>query len=376
MLNYTNLVALHRGLADRHVLSVYVDGSASDPAKQRAWRTQLDNSLSDLRQWLDGSSHAEREEFAQCTQRLDAALAEFNPSVGAPGWAAFITADRVHDAQRLPAPAPTLAVWSTGPCVAPYVRALKEARPVVVICADARQASLYSYRLGELERVEVIRSHHGIDHPEHMGTPARLGFHTGTRGTAGHDVAQRSLLRGRDRMVAEAVDRANELAGADGWIVIGGIKRVAARLEQLLEPLAPNRVTRVGSLDVHASEADIAQVARTQASALRNMEDDRRVAEIFDSAESSGLGAVGPAEARQALERASVRDVYFTNRFLEDHASEAEQVIRAALDQDALVEEVSGQSAERLDQHGGVAAGLRFRPHAVPESNAMTSGNA
>jgi len=37
-------------------------------------------------------------------------------------------------------------------------------------------------------------------------------------------------------------------------------------------------------------------------------------------------------------------------------------VVRAGLEQDAVVEEVSGEAAVRLDQCGGMAAGLRFRP--------------
>jgi hypothetical protein len=32
------------------------------------------------------------------------------------------------------------------------------------------------------------------------------------------------------------------------------------------------------------------------------------------------------------------------------------------MDQDASVEEVSGRAAALLDEHGGLAAGLRFRP--------------
>lgn len=371
MLTYTQLVALHRALANARVLSVYVDGSASDPAVQRSWRVQLDHSLEDLRRWLEGSSHAERAEFEQCVRRLDEALAGFSAGVGAPGWAAFITSDRVYEAQRLPVPAPTLAVWSTGPCLAPYIRALKEFRPVVVVSADARRASLYLYRLGKLERADVVRAYHTVDHPEHMGAPARQGFHTGTRGTAGRDAAQRTLLRGRDRMIADAVERVHELAGADGWILIGGIKRVAARLVELLEPLAHNRVIELDSLDVHASEADIARIARSGASELRDTMDDRRIAEIVDLAGAHGLGVVGAADAREALAQASVRELYVTHRYLEDHAAEAEESIRAALDQDASVEEVSGRAADRLNQHGGMAAGLRFR--AAPLETATVS---
>ena len=373
MLTRTQLAELYRTLANTRVLSVYIDGSASDPATQRAWRLQLDHSLADLRRWLDGSPRAEREEFEQCVRRLETAIADFSAGIGAPGWSAFITADQVHDSGLLPAPAPTLAVWSTGPCVAPYIRALKEPRPVVVVRADARRASIYRYRLGELERVEVVRAYSSVDHPEHMGTPARQGFHTGTRGTAGRDAAQRTLLRGRDRMIADAVDKAADLAGTDGWILVGGIKRVSARMVQLLAPLAHDRVTEVESLDVHSSDAQLAEIARSGASKLRDTLDDRRIGEIVDLAGAHGLGAVGPAEAREALDQSSVYDLYITHRYVEDHAPEAEEAIRAALVQDASIEEVSGPAAERLSQYGGMAAGLRFRPSPVEHAGAVSS---
>jgi hypothetical protein len=362
MLTQTQLVALHRSLRGERVLSVYVDGTASDPAIQRSWRMQLHHGLTDLRTWLEGSPHDEREQFERCVGLLDAALAGFRGGIGAPGWVAFIAADGVRHAQQLPAPVPTLAVWSTGVCIAPYMRALKQSRPVFVAVADASKADLYRYRLGKLDRVETVRAHHVVEPPSHMGGPPRQGFHTGTRGSAGRDSAQRSLLEGRDRMVADTVERIGDLAAGDEWILLGGIKRVVARLAQRLGPVAPNRVLELTSLDIHASLADIAQAARAGASQLRNALDVRRVAEIAELAGANGLGVVGPAETRRALEQASVRELYLTHRYLEDHAAEAEGAVRSALDQDASVEEVSGQAAEHLDHLGGMAAGLRFRP--------------
>jgi hypothetical protein len=166
-------------------------------------------------------------------------------------------------------------------------------------------------------------------------------------------------------MIADAADRARELADADGWILIGGIKRVAARITEILEPAAPTRVSALESLDVHSSEAEIAERARSGVSRLRDALDERRLAEIEDAANAHGLGVVGPAETRAALEQSSVRDLYLTHRFLEDHPSEAEHAVRSALDQDATIEEVSGIAAARLDPRGGMAAGLRFRPAGV-----------
>ena len=362
MLTRGQLYELYRSLRDSRVLSVYIDGSLTDPALQRSWRVQLDHTLDDLRRWLDGSAPGERKELEQCVQLLDSSLTTVGTNVRARGWAAFITPGRLHYAEPLPVTMPTLAVWSTGPCVAPYVRALKEHRAVILVLADARHASIYEYRLGELERADEVHAHHVIDRPEHMGAAPRAGFHTGTRGSTAREATQRSLLEGRDRMLAEAAHRVSELAGLDGWILVGGIRRVTSRLVQTLADVAPNRVLELESLDVHSSGADIAAAARAGASVLRNTADDMRLAEIADLANAHGLGTLGPAETREALRQSSVRELYLTHRYLDDHPLEAEEAIRGALEQDAIVEEVSGSAAERLDQHGGMAGGLRFRP--------------
>ena len=45
---------------------------------------------------------------------LSSTLASLDPSVGAPGWAAFVTSDRVHESAALSTGTPTLAKWRTG----------------------------------------------------------------------------------------------------------------------------------------------------------------------------------------------------------------------------------------------------------------------
>lgn len=362
MLTQAQLVTLLRSLEGERVLTVYLDGTAADPAVQRSWRLQLDHSITDLRTWLADSARADRAEFERCVERLEAELAGFEANVGAPGWAAFITADRVHEAHHLPVPTPTLAVWSTGPCLAPYVRALKENRSVVVAVVDARQAEVYRYRLGTPDRVETIRAHHVVQETAHMGASARQGFHVGTRGSTGRDAAQRSLLAGRDRMLDQAAERILELAGADGFIVLGGIRRVTTSLAGDLEAHAPGRVLTLASLDVHATVSDIASAAREAASTLRDAHDTDRVASIAGQAAAHGLGVAGSVETKWALEQNSVRELYLTHAFLEDHGADAEDAVRAALGQDASVEEVSGDAARELDAIGGIAASLRFRP--------------
>jgi hypothetical protein len=66
---------------------------------------------------------------------------------------------------------------------------------------------------------------------------------------------------------------------------------------------------------------------------------------------------------RRALAGRAVQELFLSHRFLDEHADEADAMVRAALDQGAAVEEVSGAAAERLDHDGGgIAARLRFVP--------------
>jgi hypothetical protein len=365
MFTTIELAALYRSLGDELVLSVYVDGSITNPADQRAWHVQLHRQLADVRRSLTSADSATRQSFDDCVGQLDTATSRLTAGVGAPGWVAFVTADRIHAAHQLPVSVPTRATWGLGPRIAPYIRSLKEDRAVVVVVADARRAVLYRYHLMELSRAGAVRSHHSIDHPEHMGTPVRRGFHSPTRGTAGHDAAQQALLEGRDRMIDHVSQRALDLAKSDGWILVGGIARVAARLAEQLEASAPHRILEVSALDVHAAPAEVKAFARSGASELRAMADERRLSAIIEAAGAHGLAVAGADGVSEALVQLAVRDLYLTARYLDGHADAAEQAARAAINQDASVEVVAGRAAALLDEQGGVAAGLRFRTAGV-----------
>jgi hypothetical protein len=361
MLRQDELMSLSRALRQERVLSVYLNGSMSDPATKRAWRVELDRSLKDLRSWLAGSEHGEREAFERCVEALEMELSRFEGAIGAPGWVAFITGGRVADAEPLPTPMPTVATWSTGPCIAPYMRALKQTRTVVVLVGDARHVAIHRYRRGVLEHVDTIRAHVRVPEPLHMGDAPRAGFHAGVRGETGRDQTQRVHLAGTKRMISRVAARAVELAGSDGWIIIGGIPEVSAQLERATRGLALDRVLAIDSLEVHAGDAEIVAAAQRGASALRDASDSRQIARIFESADRNGVVALGPAATREALDQARVRELYITERYLDDHLADAESLVRSAVDQGATVQQVARDAAHLLDEHGGTAARLRFR---------------
>jgi hypothetical protein len=362
MFDRETLVELHRSLARERVLSVYIDGTATDPAVQRTWRLQLEHGLKEIRTQTAGSPRDERITLERIIGLLDGELAAFDATIGSPGWVAFITADGTRAAHHLPVPVATTAVWNTGACIAPYLRALKETHPVIIALADARRVTLFQYALGKVHRLEALRAHHPVDHPSHMGVPARSGFHSGTRGTTGHDAAQRALLSGQSRLIAETVDRIRCFGADDAWIVLGGTPRVVARLADQLSAFAPHRTLVRHGLDVHASEAAIAGAARAAASTLRNAANRRAIADVADLADAGGLGALGSVATIRALEQACVRELYVSHRYLQDHPADIEKIVRAALDQNALVDDISGDAADELDAHGGMCARLRFRP--------------
>ena len=213
MMNYTELATLEKSLHDRRVLSVYIDGTAKDFAEQRIWRVRLRESLKDLRAWLADSPHSEREEFERCVALLDEQLAALPNGVGSRGWAGFITADGVHAAEHLPVAMPTMAVWSSGACITPYVRSLKQTRPVVVAVADSVTVTLYRYHLGILARLRTIEADIMTKPPLHMGDTPRAGFHPGVRGSTGRDENQRVMLEATKRMLEEACEEAVRAAG-------------------------------------------------------------------------------------------------------------------------------------------------------------------
>ena len=74
----------------------------------------------------------------------------------------------------------------------------------------------------------------------------------------------------------------------------------------------------------------------------------RRLVEIISGNASHDGGTVGPAATYRALELVTVRDLYITRQFVEDHAAEAEHAVRQALDQGASVEQVSRFAAAAL----------------------------
>jgi hypothetical protein len=360
MTTYQDLVELENAIGDHQVLSVYVTGGEKDPAKQKSWQIDLKNSLDEIEASLDGKPHAEREAFAVAREAAVKKSGEDGGVIRSPGWAGFFVGEKEYHAGGVPAAVRTFAAWDIGPRLTPYVRALKESRPVIVAALDKRQALIYKYSDREVQLLETVVAQTPMEEPYHMGSAPAQGFRLGTVGSTRTDEVQRELNDAIRRMLSSVSDKISKIATEDSWIVLGGLKSMAHEAFERLPKKLTDRALIAEGVDVRATESDVGELARQSASELRDRRDLQLITDAIDGAASQGLGAVGMLDVKAALEQGRVHDVYFTLSFLEQHTDDAEDMLRMALGTRALVEHVSGNAALKLDEVGGVAARLRY----------------
>jgi hypothetical protein len=360
MLTYAELAKLDHELDGHDVLSVYINGQTTDPAARGQWRTEVRNALDAIEVSLAEASHAEREAFAACRRMAMEQADSYTPGSGAPGWIGFFTVEGAKHVETAPVPVLTDAAWGQLH-LAPYIRVLKEARPVIVAVTDKAQVRLHRYAQGALTPLEALEREMAMDTPYHMSRPPRTGFHTGTRGRTGAEAAQREYEKAADDLLARAATQLATLAAGDAWIVVGGIQETAAAL---LGRLTPDMAARAlqAAIDVHATTPQMIEVARNAASLLREREDAAAIESALSAAATRGAGAAGIEDVARALENAQVRDLYFTTRFLKEHVWDISDFVRRAIGQSADVEHVAGDAAQALDRAGGIAARLRYAP--------------
>lgn len=373
MLTWQELVAFERALRTTKVLSVYVGGAAADPAARDVWRRELRQLVEQRRAELRAAPHEERAAFDRCVARLEEALAPYTGTVRARGWMGVFAArpeghgepgetGRDEYAGPLPAPPPApLVAWEDGMRAAPCVAALSAQRHAIVAVVDSRLARVHRWANDRLETLETLRAHVHVGPTDHMGYPPRGGFHTGTRGAAGADAADREQQRGTETMLHELADRLELLAGPRGLMLVGGIPEVAAAaMAALPERLRPR--ARIVMLDVHATDAQVGAAARRAAAEAREEKELEAVAMLVDLQAAGGRVVIGVPPVREALREHAVQSLWLSPTLVRDAPLDAEAVVRAAFDHMLEPEVVTGEAARRLDEAGGAGALLRFVP--------------
>jgi hypothetical protein len=362
MLTHETLVQLYRDCSEEKVLSIYLDGSATDPAQRSVWRRRLDQHIAEAGQGLLNHSAEERAGFEAAVERLKAELDWFDAFLPGKGWVGFATPDRVLYSEAVPTHMPDLVRWERGIRVAPYVRGLKQMRPVLVVLADQRKARVFEYREGAMTELPGVLADTDIGDLTDVGTGKRGGTHSGVRGQTGTDAAQRYLGTGSDRMLKRLWEQLEErIIETDGLLVVGGTPETVRNLAQHASAWMAKRVLERPSLHVDMSLAEVLTAAEASATVLTQRGQAELVTEVLDLARSGGRGCLGIEATEKALREGRVDTLLLTRSFIREFPDFADHCVGTAFDQQADVEELSGAPAARWGRHaGGIGARLRF----------------
>lgn len=376
MLTRVELVELYRSLEDHVVLSAYVDADQHDPAARGAWKTALETEVGRIRKHLPDDRADEFE--AAWTALKEALRNEEEGFFKGRGLVAFVTADGVRHLERLPISTKTLVRWEEGIRVAPYVRALKQNRPIEIALADREKVRLLTYREGSLTEHEEIDADTDIGDVYEVGQAKRGGTGSGRRGETSTDQAQRILDNETNRMLKEVAAALEGRIGDDGFLIIGGTPEAVGRLSEAVPDRLSSRVALDTSLHLGMSLPEIKDSVRELASGLTSAEQTRLVGEVVDAARSGGKGSLGREETERALREMRVDTLLLSRDFLWENPDLADRCVGTAFAQNADVLELGSEAGERLDLEGeGIGARLRFRVRAAGSGkNAGTEGEA
>src|SRR5690606_13597545 len=149
---------------------------------------------------LAGAPEEERAAARAAAALIDQELERYDGMLPERGWVGFATEDRLWYAAPSPAPMPDLVRWEDGAHVTPYVRAMKQSRPVTALVADRRHARIFRYLHGELREEETLWSDAALDSAS-AGSAKRASTHSGSRGEPRSDAARRVEEVSTERML-------------------------------------------------------------------------------------------------------------------------------------------------------------------------------
>lgn len=361
MLTREKLLDLFQELRSHDVLSIYVDADQRDPALRDVWRTRLEGDIARLRRTLDKGGDDGLAAFDAAWTLVERHIRNTEDVASKRGWVAFATADRIWHAGAVPAHMPALVAWQEGIRAAPYVRALKQERPVTVALVDGRRARVFEQVEGRITELKGVLADAEVGDLTDMGMRKRPARASGVRGTTSTDEAQRLLDAASERLRKRLAEIIETRAGHEGIVVVGGPTESSKALVAQLESHLPGRVVEWHPLHLDMTEAEVREQIRLAAGDLSEQQHLALVAEVADAARAGGKGALGEEKTLAALQGMRVATLLLSRSFLQEHPDLADHAVGMALGQGAEVEELSGAAGEALDAAGsGIAAKLRF----------------
>ncbi|MDX1495057.1 MAG: hypothetical protein R3253_13395 [Longimicrobiales bacterium] len=358
MLAPEQLADLYKRHRKDHVLSIYLDADQHDFAERGKWRIALKTAVAEERE-----KAADAKVFDRALEHLQQPLDESDGSfLSGRGWVGFATPDGVLHSESLPVPMPNLVRWEDGLRVAPYARALKQARPVVAVVIDSRKARILRYRMGLLSQRDFLEADTYLGDLTDVHVAKVASNHSGIRGKTGTDAAQNFLDVERERLVARVAQEVRHEVGKDGLLILGGAERTVDALAKELGDFASERRRTLPALNFDMSDAELREEVEATASEISQGLHEEIVAGLVEEARSDGNACLGEEETERALVEARVDTLVIASSFREARPDRADHFEGAAFEHGAKVIEVARDVAARLQREGGgVGALLRYR---------------
>jgi hypothetical protein len=360
MQSHDEVVQLNQELAGTKVLSVYLNAEETDPAVRRAWRVRLNAMLKALDDGLKDAPEEERTSARAAAALLRRELERYGGLLPERGWVGFATPDRLWHAAPSPAPMPDFIRWEDGAHVAPYLRAMKQSRPVTAVLTNRRHARIVRYMHGELREEGEFWSDAATADGSSAGSSKRASTHSGVRGESRGDAAKRSEQVAAQRMLREVQDALSEPTSEGHLLVVAGAPETTAALLHALPERARERTIEVSGVHADATPAELKDVIESAASALSVRLQQALVEQVIDITRSAGRACLGREHTERALQAGAVETLILSRSFARAEPDLAERLVDHAFAQGAAVEEISEVAAKDLDREGGIGARLRF----------------
>jgi Bacterial archaeo-eukaryotic release factor family 10 len=370
------LVELLRWRPEHGVISVYI---RLDPGDRRdAWRTELRHGLSEAAEAASSSGdHDAMMALRETAARIERDLEEARRDEPR-GLIGFVEVSRAGGGERWYgtqlAPRRTHVAHEPLPHVHPLLELLDDGAGRGIAAVSAERVRLLHWFLGRSEQLHDWElEYFGEDWRERKAPRPRDPARGEAVSASGRDQYDQRLEANRERFAEQTGELAQAEAKQRGWreTLVFGDERYA---QQFASGFGE------GSRLRHVDEADLisqslAQIERRVEAILPDLNREREtslIERIKDAAYSGGRSSLGVQETLQALGEGRVEHlVYDAGRDYSEARFESgeptpnglpliDRMVDLALATSAAITPVEGESAEALEDQGGVAALLRY----------------
>lgn len=358
---------------EQGVLSLYVRVDPGD--RSQAWRAEVRNGLSEAIGAAGADDHLLRKALEATAARLQHELVDEERRGEHRGLIGFVEVSATEAEERwygtqIP---PRRTEVHLGPVahVHQLLELLDDGAPLGAAAVSSERVRLLDWRLGRAEQLHDWElEYFGEDWKERKAQRPRDPARGEAVSSSGRDQYDQRLEANRERFAEQTGRLAQGESRKRGWrrAVVFGDARYARKFSEGFDSDLP--MVHIDADLASEPPTSIEQHIEKALPRLNRSRETELIARIKEAAYAEGRSSLGVQETLQALGEGRVEHlVYDAGRDYadigigpddEDGLPVVERMVALALSTGAAVTPVEGESAEALDEQGGVAALLRY----------------